>query len=149
MTTKSRVTAWLAGGTVVLLVLCAAWFRFSPPKADSSPSPSEEPPWFRDVTEEVGLDFSHDAGPTGAYLMPQSMGSGAAVFDFDGDGLPDLYFLNNGGPNGSPNRLYRQLPGGKFQDVSKGSGLNFAGHNMGVAVGDVNNDGFPPPRSRR
>jgi hypothetical protein len=71
------------------------------------------------------------------------MGSGAALFDFDGDGLLDVYLVNNGGPEGRPNRLYRQLPGGRFQDVSKGSGLDIAGYGMGVAVGDVNNDGRP------
>src|SRR5262249_22921888 len=86
----------------------------------------------------------HDAGPVdGRYFMPQIVGSGVAVFDFDRDGLLDLYFLHNGGPKGKKNQLFRQLPSGKFQDVSKGSGLDFAGHCMGVAVGDVNNDGKP------
>ncbi|HTU89199.1 MAG TPA: VCBS repeat-containing protein [Gemmataceae bacterium] len=102
------------------------------------------PPWFRDVTAESGVDFLHDAGPTGTFFLPQIVGSGAAVLDFDGDGLLDLYFLTNGGPQSrSTNRLFRQLPGGRFQDVSKGSGLDIAGHNMGVAVGDVDNDGRP------
>jgi hypothetical protein len=75
--------------------------------------------------------------------MPQIMGSGAALFDFNNDGLLDLYLLNNGGPRGAPNRLYQGLPGGKFKDVSKGSGLDFSGYCMGVAIGDVNNDGRP------
>jgi len=101
-------------------------------------------PWFGDITAESGIDFVHDAGPTGTFFMPQIVGSGAAVLDYDGDGLLDLYFLTNGGPlSPSTNRLYRQLPGGRFQDVSKGSGLDIAGYNMGVAVGDVDNDGRP------
>jgi hypothetical protein len=101
--------------------------------------------WFADVTQEVGLDFVHDVGPRPPeeYFMPQTVGSGAALFDFDGDGRLDLYLLNNGGPRGRPNQLFRQRPGGAFQNVSKGSGLDFSGYCMGVAVGDVNNDGRP------
>jgi hypothetical protein len=102
------------------------------------------PEWFREATAaETGIDFAHDAGPYRDYFMPSSVGSGVALFDFDGDGRLDLYLLHNGGPKGAKNRLYRQLPGGRFQDVSDGSGLDIAGHNMGVAVGDVNNDGRP------
>lgn len=100
--------------------------------------------WFEDITNEVGIDFVHDAGPTDSYFMPASMGSGCAVFDFDGDGLLDIYLLQFGGPKSrSVNRLYRQLPGGKFQDVTEGSGLGIAGYNHGVAIADVNNDGRP------
>jgi hypothetical protein len=91
----------------------------------------------------VGLDFVHDAGPVGNYFMPQAIGSGAALFDFNNDGLLDIYLLNNGGPEGATNRLFRQLPDGTFKDVSAGSGLDIAGYNMGVAIGDVNNDGWP------
>src|SRR4051794_40144947 len=66
-------------------------------------------PWFEDVTAEVGLDFTHDAGPVDQrYFMPQIVGSGAALFDFDGDGRLDIYLLNNGGPKGRPNQLYKQ-----------------------------------------
>jgi hypothetical protein len=103
-----------------------------------------EPPWFADRTEEAGLTFQHDAGPLpGAYLMPQMIGSGAALFDFNGDDRLDLYLLQNGGPKGARNRLYEQQRDGSFRDVSAGSGLDIAGHNMGVAIGDVNNDGRP------
>jgi hypothetical protein len=108
--------------------------------------PADEPaapPWFRDVTEEAGLHFRHDAGPVGAYFMPQIMGSGAALFDFDNDGRLDMYLLQNGGPKGAKNCLYQQQPDGTFKDVSAGSGLDVAGYGMGVAVGDVNNDGWP------
>jgi hypothetical protein len=109
-----------------------------------SAAPPGEPPWFEDVTDEAGLAFIHDAGPVdGRYFMPQSMGSGVALFDFDGDGLLDVYLLNNGGPMGRPNQLFRQTRTGTFINVSKGSGLDFSGYCMGVAVGDVNNDGKP------
>ena len=110
----------------------------------SSSEKAEGPVWFEDVTDAVGLDFVHDPGPTSTYFMPQSMGSGCAFFDFDGDGLMDIYLLNLAGPGSkSVNRLYRQLPSGKFQDVTKGSGLDVAGYNHGVAIADVNNDGLP------
>jgi hypothetical protein len=115
-----------------------------PRPPDSHAPPPAGPPWFEDVTERVGLDFVHDPGPLDdRYFMPQQVGSGAALFDFDGDGRLDVLLLQNGGPAGQKNRLYRQRPDGTFQDVSAGSGLDFAGHNMGVAVGDVNNDGRP------
>jgi hypothetical protein len=110
-----------------------------------APEAPTAPPWFQDVTAEAGLNFVHDAGPVdeSKLFMPQIVGSGAAVFDFDGDGLLDIYLLNNGGPQGRGNRLFKPLPGGKFQDVSAGSGLDIAGWSMGVAVADVNNDGRP------
>jgi hypothetical protein len=114
--------------------------RAGPEPADAPRS--DDPVWFRDVTEEVGLDFRHEAGPVGKYFMPQIMGSGAALLDFDNDGLFDLYLIQNGGPD-SParNRLFRQRVDGRFEDVSAGSGLDVAGHGMGVAVGDFDNDG--------
>jgi hypothetical protein len=112
------------------------------------PSPGPEspagPPWFADVTDGVGLTFVHDPGPVGAYFMPQIMGSGAALFDFDQDGRLDVYLLQGAGPDSpSRNRLFRQGEDGRFTDVSAGSGLDVAGFCTGVAVGDVNNDGRP------
>jgi hypothetical protein len=101
------------------------------------------PPWFEDVTDKVGLNFVHDAGPSGSYFFPQIMGSGAALFDFNNDGRLDIYLLQNGGPgSASTNRLFRQEPDGRFTDVTAGSGLDVAGYGMGVAIGDVNNDGW-------
>lgn len=100
--------------------------------------------WFADVTDAVGLDFVHDAGDVSTWAMPQIHGSGAAIFDFDGDGRLDIYVLNFGGPDSaSINRLYKNMPDGTFQDVTAGSGLGSAGYNTGVIVGDVNNDGLP------
>ncbi|HBI46731.1 MAG TPA: RNA-binding protein [Planctomycetales bacterium] len=112
-----------------------------------SPSgPSEEavgPAWFEDVTEKLGLDFHHDAGPIDRYFLPQITGSGAALFDYDNDGRLDIYLVQNGGPQGAKNRLFHQKADGRFEDVSVGSGLDVAGYGMGVAIGDVNNDGLP------
>ncbi len=128
----------LGGGAALASVAAVVWAMVAPRGA------ADPAPWFEDVTDRVGLDFVHDPGPTGDYFMPQSMGSGAALFDFNNDGRLDLYLLQNAGPDSkSTNRLYRQEPDGRFTDVSKGSGLDIAGWNMGVAVGDVNNDGYP------
>jgi hypothetical protein len=102
------------------------------------------PAWFEDVTSRMKLDFVHDAGPDDRpYFMPRQVGSGGAVFDFDGDGRLDLYLVQNCGPNGPKNRLFHQEPDGTFRDVSAGSGLDVAGWGMGVAVGDFDNDGRP------
>jgi hypothetical protein len=138
---RSRTGLLLPG----LLVLALCSFG-SGCRRDEPPDNSGEaggPVWFEDVTEKVGLKFVHDAGPVGSYFMPQQVGSGAALFDFDGDGRLDIYLLHNGGPRGKKNQLFRQMPDGTFKDVSAGSGLGFSGYCMGVAVGDVNNDGKP------
>jgi hypothetical protein len=127
------------GCRLLLLLVLAAGCR--PAERPGAEPPS--PPWFVDVTEQVGLDFTHDAGPLGSWFMPQAIGSGAALFDFDGDGRLDIYLLQNGGAQGATNRLFHQLPSGRFEDVSAGSGLDIRGHSMGVAIGDVNNDGRP------
>jgi enediyne biosynthesis protein E4 len=112
-----------------------------PPAVDDAPA---GPPWFADVTNEVGLNFVHDAGPLGKFFLPETFGSGVAIFDCDGDGRLDLYLLTNGGPqSASTNRLFKNMPDGTFKDVTEGSGLGVPGHNMGVAIGDVNNDGLP------
>ncbi len=131
-----------AGFLLIAVCLPLACQRSTPsPVAEEDVAPT---PWFEDVTDQVGLDFVHDAGPTGSYFMPQIMGSGAALFDCDGDGRLDIYLVQNGGPKSkSTNRLYHQRPDGRFEDVSAGSGLDVTGYGMGVAVGDVNNDGFP------
>jgi hypothetical protein len=138
MTKRFRFLGWSLG--LLLLAGALACQRPAPSAPGEQPA---GPPWFADVTEEAGLHFVHDAGPVGRYFLPQAMGSGAALFDFDNDGRLDIYLLHNAGPDSdSTNRLFRQLPDGTFLDVSKGSGLDIAGFNMGVAVGDVNNDGF-------
>jgi hypothetical protein len=138
---------WLiCSGLGLLLALGMMVVGCRPSGLPLSPDEPAFPPWFVDVTQQVGLNFVHDAGPlpTDRYFMPQIMGSGAALFDYDNDGRLDIYLLQNGGPNSpSTNRLFHQGPDGRFTDVSKGSGLDIAGYGMGVAIGDVNNDGWP------
>jgi enediyne biosynthesis protein E4 len=140
-----RPVAWIFLLAIGLAAVLGAvlFFHFSEPDSDpatSDPAATNRP-WFAEITSDVGLSFVHDAGPLGGYFMPQIIGSGTALFDFNNDGLLDIYLLHNGGPKGASNRLYQQVQGGRFIDASAGSGLDIAGYNMGVAVGDVNNDG--------
>jgi hypothetical protein len=130
---------WYAAALLALAAGCA------PPVATPpDPVAAAEPPWFEDVTEKVGLRFTHDGGPTTPqFFMPQIAGSGCAFLDFDGDGRLDIYLIHNGGPTGAKNQLFHQEADGTFRDVSAGSGLDVAGYGMGVAVGDVNHDGRP------
>ncbi len=125
--------ALLVCGPILLLVL-----------ATRNLPETEEDAWFADVTDKVGLHFVHDIGDVNQWQLPQIHGSGAAIFDFDGDGRPDIYFLNFGGPDSkATNRLFKNMPDGTFKDVTEGSGLGIGGANTGVIVGDVNNDGWP------
>jgi hypothetical protein len=115
------------------------------PGAPLAPAAPADPPWFEDVTDRVGLHFVHDPGPgLDAYFMPQIMGSGAALLDYDQDGRLDILLLQGAGPDSTArNKLFHQEADGTFRDASAGSGLDFAGFCTGVAVGDVNNDGLP------
>ncbi len=133
---------WVSGlGLGILLAACTPRPE---PSVPSLAEPEAASAWLEDVTQTWGLDFVHDPGPVGTYFMPQSMGSGVALFDSDGDGLLDIYLLQFGGPQStSVNRLYRQVRPGRFEDITAGSGLDVAGHCHGVAVGDINNDGLP------
>ena len=104
--------------------------------------PDAGTPWFVERTIPAGLDFVHDNGATGTLQVPEIMGGGAALFDYDDDGDLDLYLIDGS----RANRLFRNDggPGGpRFVDVTEGSGLGDGGYGMGVAVGDIDNDGAP------
>jgi hypothetical protein len=128
--------------TLLLIFALAGCSKSPPTSATSTPEPAG-PEWFADITEKVGINFRHQAGSTGKYFMPQVMGSGVGVFDADNDGRLDILLLNNAGPeSGVRHAFYRQQADGTFRDASAGSGLDIAGHGMGVAVGDIDNDGW-------
>ncbi|MFO1497009.1 MAG: CRTAC1 family protein [Verrucomicrobiota bacterium] len=97
-----------------------------------------------EASKALGIEFVHDSGSHGQYNMPEHIGSGAALFDYNNDGLLDLYLIQCGGVDSkSRNQLYRQEADGRFRNVSEGSGLDVTGLGMGATVGDVNNDGWP------
>lgn len=108
------------------------------------PAQPSEPVWLEDATDKLGVDFVHDVGPVGTYFMPESLGSGVAIFDYDQDGRMDLLLLQNGGTNSAArHQLFHQEIDGRFRNTSNGSGLDLPGRGMGVAIGDVDNDGRP------
>jgi len=103
---------------------------------------------FTDITSEVNLAFVHENGADGSLLMPEIMASGVALLDYDGDGDLDVYFTNGqfglGGATTTKravNKLFRQERDGRFVDVTDRSGLGDTGYGMGVAIGDIDNDG--------
>lgn len=110
---------------------------------------------FVDVTSALGVHFKHEASPTSQKYLVETMGAGVALFDCDGDGRLDIFFLN-GAPIQDPmpkaaipvkngpkywNRLFHQKADGTFEDITEKSGLAGEGYGMGVAVGDYDNDG--------
>ena len=93
---------------------------------------------FADVTASAGIDFHHLHGGTGAKYPMETVGSGAVLFDYDGDGWLDLYFVNSAGPG----VLYRNSADGTFSDVSDASGARLNGWYWGSAFLDFDNDGL-------
>jgi hypothetical protein len=105
---------------------------------------SEDQFLFHEITEETRLDFIHHAGEAGRYYLPENMVSGGGFLDYDNDGRLDIYLLNGALQNGSAdarNRLFRQTEHGTFLDVTDAAGVGDTGHGMGLAVGDIDNDG--------
>src|SRR5439155_1186241 len=132
------------------------------PPVVAAPAAQTPPAWIQDITEKVGINFVHDVGPIGTYFMPESVGSGTAIFDYDRDGWLDLIVVNyvdyspttkcldpQGkpaycGPSGFPGtvpRLFRNLGarggGIRFEDVTVDAGLGkLAGPGLGVVCAD-------------
>jgi hypothetical protein len=123
----------------------------------STPAPPAIVPGnFVDITAKAGVHFQGRASHTTKKYLPETMGSGVALFDYDNDGRLDIFFVN-GAPLADPtakgtipqktgpeywNRLYHQKKDGTFEDVTEKAGLQGIGYGMGVAVGDYDNDGY-------
>ena len=110
-------------------------------------APAQSPIQLVDVTAETGISFHHTDGHSGQRYIVENICAGLAVFDYDGDGWQDIYFLNGGALKGADfadppkNALYRNLGNWKFVDVTKEAGVGHAGHSLGTAVADYDNDG--------
>ena len=126
-----RGTSW----TLLLALLCqpavaSAQIRFLP------------------LTEDSGIGFTLQHAPTERKRMIETMAGGLAVFDFDGDGLPDIYLTNGAAGEAMRkdsaryhNRLFRNLGEMRFEDVTETAGVAGLGFSMGAAAADFDNDG--------
>ena len=151
----SRPPVWAALG-LATLAGCAG--GIPGPAAFPTTAGPDAAGMFQDVTAASGVDHTYRNGEeAGRYAILESLGGGVAVLDFDGDGLLDLYFPGGGsfeGPDGRKitgraGRLYRNLGGWKFRDVTAEAGLDhLAGgadwfYSHGAAVADYDRDGWP------
>jgi hypothetical protein len=121
-------------------------------KQTERPTPPD-PSWFRDRTADSGIKFAYRNGKEAdQYTILETVGGGVALIDYDGDGLLDIFVTGGGyfaGPNlkevkGHPCRLFKNLGGWKFKDVTSEVGLDKAMfYTNGCAVADYDNDGWP------
>ncbi|HZN32728.1 MAG TPA: CRTAC1 family protein [Pirellulaceae bacterium] len=157
-----RLALWVAIVAAVivgtgLLAWTQPWRGGDADRAAAQAKGQKLPPWFEDFTDKSGLNFRHWCGDGGKYFFPEVMGSGIGLIDFDRDGDLDI-FVVQGMPAGGAgekkppaglepaptSRLYRRGEDGRHEDVTEEAGLiDHEPYGMGVAIGDVNNDGWP------
>lgn len=125
--------------TIILLYL------FITARATFSLSALDEAVKFTDVTATAGINFVHNSGRGAKKWLPETMGSGCAFFDSDGDGWLDILLVNGKdwtlGGRRTFTALYHNNGNGTFTDVTRGSGLDIEIYGLGVAIGDYDNDG--------
>jgi len=110
---------------------------------------NESRPIFKDVTQAAGIDWRHFSGESADRYLLETMGGGVAFFDFNNDGLLDLYFVNGGetphakSPSPVRNALYKNLGNGRFEEVAQKAGVDrVSSYGMGAAAADYDNDGL-------
>ncbi len=127
-------------------------FPAAPPAMSVEAAPGADgtgPIQLRNVTRDAGVTFVHTHGGSGKRFIVETVSAGLATFDYDGDGLTDIYFLNGsplpGTKLGQPvrNALYRNLGNLRFVEVTDKAGAGDPGFGMWVAVADHDNDGLP------
>lgn len=133
-------------GAPLALLLALLSGGMGPPRSAGASNP--EPVRFRDVTSGSGIRFVLQHFPTPQKRMIETMAGGVAAFDYNGDGLADIYFTNGARipslKKDSPdfwNRLYRNDGGMRFTDVTAEAGVSGSGYDMGAAAADYDNDG--------
>ena len=108
----------------------------------------DAPVVFSDAAGEAGISFRHENGATPEKYLPETMGGGAVIFDYDNDGWPDVLLTNGGSfvdadaQDGARHRLYRNNADGAFTDRTESSGLGISGYGMGACAADYDNDGW-------
>jgi enediyne biosynthesis protein E4 len=131
-----------------LIAACVFLLRQVRRKKVLSPLSASTPIRFREVAQSAGLDFVLQNNPTARKHMIETMPGGVAAFDYNNDGLTDIFFTNGASipslEKDSPkffNRLYRNDGRMRFTDVTSEAGIAGAGYSMGAAAADYNNDG--------
>lgn len=142
LTRRELLLAALAGGAAWG---CRSSQGFSQPLLkETASSPPQDPPWFEEKAVSSGISFQLGHLPhTTPLNIFQTIGTGCALFDFDGDGHLDLFLVGQIGTRSSSCALYHNNGDGTFTDVTRGSGLEQPGLYTGCAVGDFDNDGRP------
>ena len=142
-----------ARGLALLLPLFSGCGSDDTPPEDAASSAARDgaaegnAPWFREEAEARGLVFQHRSGAQpGEFLFPEIMGGGAALHDLDGDGDLEAYLVQSGdalAETNPANQLFANDGRGRFTEVEGAGGADDGGYGMGVAVGDVDQDGDP------
>lgn len=142
----SRTASLLSGAlALALCTACSKTTEPTEPSAGSAASVSIQP-WFEEVALASQLDFVHVQSHQKRFWMPEISPGGVAFLDYDGDGWLDVYCIQAGDPaedaqDVEPNRLYRNLGDGRFEDVTESAGVGDRGYGHGCATGDYDNDG--------